>query len=97
MAINSTTQDIETLKNRHRELDRHKTTAEANLKNTADQLQKLKDEALAKYGTNDLEQLKAKLAELKAQNYHKRADYQNHLDSIELRLTEIEKQYASDE
>ena len=86
-------QDIETLKKRHRELDRKKTTAEANQRSAEESLAKLKAEALAKYGTDDLESLKRKLDEMKQQNLQKRREYQSHLDSIETKLAEIEKKY----
>jgi len=86
-------QDIELLKKRHRDLDRQKTTAEANHKTAEEQLRKLKDDARAEYGTNDVVQLKQKLAELKQENDRKRADYQKHLDAIETRLGEIEAEY----
>ena len=86
-------QDIELLKKRHRDLDRQKTTAEANHKTAEEQLRKLKDDARAEYGTNDVVQLKQKLAELKQENDRKRADYQKHLDAIETCLGEIEAEY----
>ena len=86
-------QDIETLKKRHRELDRQKTTAEANFKTAEEQLQRLKEEARAKYGTDDLEELKARLAQMKSDNDRKRSEYQKHLDEIELKLQTIEKQH----
>ena len=97
MAANQTIQDIDALKKRHKALDKEKTTAEANHKMADEQLQKLRVEALDKFGTDDIEQLKKKLAEMKADNDRKRVEYQKHLETIELRLVEIEKQYASDE
>jgi hypothetical protein len=86
-------QDIETLKRRHRDLDRKKTTAEANQRSAEESLAKLKAESLAKYGTDDLDALKHKLDEMKQQNLQKRREYQVHLDSIEIKLAEIEKNY----
>ena len=88
-----TIQDIETLKKRHRELDRQKTTAEANCKTAEEQLQRLKEEARVKYGTDDLAQLKARLEQMKSDNDLKRTQYQKHLDEIELKLQAIEKQH----
>jgi hypothetical protein len=89
-------QDIDALKTRHRELDRQKTTAEANHKTAQDQLAKLKEDARAKYATDDVDQLKQKLLELKQENERKRAEYQKHLDAIETRLGEIEVEYAKE-
>ena len=97
MATNAALQDIETLKKRYRDLDKQKTTAEANQKTAEDQLKKLKQEARAKFGTDDLDQLKKKLDEMKQENDRRRADYQKHLDSIETRLAEIENRDATDE
>ena len=86
-------QDIETLKKRHRELDRKKTTAEANQRSAEDSLAKLKAEAKEKYGTDDLAELKARLEKMKTDNDLKRSEYQKHLDEIELKLQTIEKQH----
>ena len=97
MPTNAALQDIETLKKRHRELDKQKTTAEANQKTAEDQLKKLKQEARAKFGTDDLDQLKKKLDEMKQENDRRRAEYQKHLESIESRLGEIEAQEQSND
>ena len=85
-------QDIETLKKRHKLLEREKHTAEANCKTAEDQLKKLKDEARDKYGTDDLAELKAKLEQMKQENDRKRQEYQKHLDEIDAKLQTIEKQ-----
>jgi hypothetical protein len=87
-------QDIETLKKRHKELDRQKTTAEANCATADEQLQKLKDDARAKYGTDDVDALKKMLDEMQKENDRKRQEYQKHLDEIEAKLKDIEDQYA---
>ena len=88
-------QDIETLKQRHKKLERDKVTAEANCKTAEDQLQKLKDQALEKYHTDDLEKLKELLQKMKQENDQKRMEYQKHLDEIETKLQAIEKQYQA--
>ena len=87
--------DIEQLRKKHKELERQKTTAEANLKTATDQLEALKEEARQKYGTDDLDQLRRRLAEMKESNEKKRADYQNHLEEIEVRLAQVEKEFAN--
>ena len=97
MPANAALQDIETLKKRHRDLDKQKTTAEAHQKTAEDQLKKLKAESRAKYGTDDLDQLKKKLTEMKQENDRRLAEYQKHLDAIESRLEEIEEQDRSDD
>jgi len=87
--------DIEQLKKKHKELEKQKTTAEANLKTATDQLEALKDEARQKFGTDDLAQLRSRLAEMKETNEKKRADYQKHLEEIETRLAQVEKEFAN--
>jgi hypothetical protein len=87
--------DIEQLKKRHKELERHKTTAEANSQTATQQLDALKQEAREKYGTDDLDQLKKKLQEMKEGNERKRSDYQKHLEEIETRLVQVENEFAN--
>jgi len=82
MAKANDPQDIDTLKKRHRDLDKQKTTAEADLKSAEKQLKQLKADALEKYGTDDLEALKGKLEQMKTDNLKKRREYQQHLDAI---------------
>src|SRR5688500_6043641 len=89
------TLDIEQLKKRHKELERRKTTAEADLRNATQQLDALKEEARQKYGTDDLDELRARLAEMKQSNEKKRADYQKHLEEIEIRLAQVENEFAN--
>src|SRR5262249_25120112 len=86
--------DIETLKQRHAELDRARVTAEANLKNATEQLAELKEEAMKLYGTDDLDALRAKLQEMREQNERKRAEYQRHLEEIEAKLTEVDRKFG---
>lgn len=90
-----TSLDIEQLKKKHKELEKQKTTAEANLKTATDQLEALKEEAKQKYETDDLDQLRRRLAEMKESNEKKRADYQKHLEEIEIRLAQVEKEFAN--
>jgi chromosome segregation ATPase len=93
MASSSPENDIETLKKRHKELDTLRTKARANLENAQKQLDELKTEARTAYGTDDLEQLRVKLAEMKKENEEKRSAYEQHLDEIAARLVEVEKAF----
>ena len=86
-------QDIEQLRKRYTDLDRKKAAAEANLKTATDNLEVLKEQARKTYGTDNLDELRAKLEEMRRENDRKRTDYQHHLDQIESRLTEIEREY----
>ena len=88
-------QDIEQLRKRYTDLDRKKAAAEANLKTATDNLEVLKEQARKTYGTDNLDELRAKLEEMRRENDRKRTDYQHHLDQIESRLTEIERDYGT--
>jgi hypothetical protein len=89
--------DIEQLKQEHARLDRAKTTAEANLKNATDQLEVLRDEAKATYGTDDLDELRKKLTQMQADNEAKRAEYQKHLEKIRHDLQQVEQTFGKRE
>ena len=88
-------QDIEQLRKRYTDLDRKRAAAEANLKTATDNLEVLKEQARKTYGTDNLDELRAKLEEMRRENDRKRTDYQHHLDQIESRLTEIERDYGT--
>jgi hypothetical protein len=84
--------DIEQLRKKHKELETKKIAAEANLHNAETQLHALKQQALERWGTDDLAELKQKLEDMKTDNEKKRAAYQDHIQGIENRLAEVEKQ-----
>lgn len=86
--------DIEALRKKHKELEKHKTTAEANLATASDQLAALRADAVARYGTDELAALKLKLQEMKEQNELKRAQYQAHLEEIDTRLAQVESEFS---
>lgn len=86
-------QSIEALTDRYNKLHTRKIEAETNLKTARKQLDRLKKEALEKYGTDDLDALKKKLEEMEAENEKKRVQYQQSLDQIESRLKQVEEKY----
>ena len=93
MPSNTTRQqppDIESLKRRHRELENQKIAAQTNLDRAAEELDQLRRDAREQYGTEDLDQLRQKLEEMKRDNERKRVDYDRHLGQIEKELGEIE-------
>lgn len=90
-------QTMEELQERYRALDKRKTQAETNLENAARQLEALKAEALAQYGTDDLDKLRAKLAAMKADNEEKRKNYQMTLDQIDRELSDVDERFAAAE
>ena len=82
--------DIDALKRRHRELENQKIAAETNLDRATEELDRLRNEAREQYGTDDLEDLRQKLEEMKSDNERKRYDYDRHLAQIETELGRIE-------
>ena len=91
-----TVPDIESLRRRHRDLDRLKAGEEANLANARKNLDELQSQARRDYGTDDLEALRKQLAELEAENTRKRAAYDAHLREIQLKLDEVKARFGSE-
>jgi hypothetical protein len=86
--------DMEKLRERYETLNRKKITAEANLTTSSQNLESLQKQAREQYGTDDLALLRAKLEEMTKENERKRAEYQEHLTTIESNLAEVELQQA---
>ncbi len=85
-------QDIETLKQRYEKMSHKKTEAETLLRTAQAELDRLQIEAKERFGTDDLEQLKAKLAAMESENLKRRREYQTLLDGIERDLKAVEAQ-----
>ncbi len=90
-------QGIDELQQRYQSLNAKRITAEADLKNAQKRLDELKQDALAKYGTNDLDELQRKLQEMRDENERKRSSYQQELDRIENSLQEVEDRFEQAE
>lgn len=88
---------IEQLRKRYDALNNEQIRADANHKNARKALDELKVMARAEYGTDDLDALRAKLKEMEAENDRKVADYQQHLDTIEANLTEVNQKFSQGE
>src|SRR5580765_6862467 len=86
-------QTIEELRARHQQLEKLKFEASVNLQAANQQLASLKAEAKAQWGTDDLAELEKKLQAMREENEQKRAQYQQHLDSIEGTLKEIDQKF----
>ena len=86
-------QGIEELQQRYQSLNAKRITAEADLKNAQKRLDELRQEARAKYGTDDIEQLERKLQAMREENEQKRSAYQAELDRIEDALAEVENRF----
>jgi hypothetical protein len=87
-------QTIEDLKKRYSVLHEKKITAQADLNNAKKDLANLKKSAREQFGTDDLDELRAKLKQMKEDNERKRSEYQAHLEKIEAELTEVDRKFA---
>jgi hypothetical protein len=86
---------IEQLQTKYDELNRLKIQSETRHRDASDQLQKIRAQALATWGTEDLDELKLKLVKMQEENERRRAKYQADLQSIESKLIEIDEKYQS--
>jgi phage shock protein A len=87
-------QEIDDLRRRYERLRERRITAEADLRNATQELERLQREAKAAYGTDDLDELSRMLEQMKQENERKRVEYQQHLDAVEAKLAEVEAQFA---
>ncbi len=90
-------QTIEALTERYTQLNTQRIQAETNLRTAQNELAKLKARAKQEYGTDDLEELEQKLADMKRSNEEARAAYQATLDEIESQLGKIDETNGSTE
>jgi hypothetical protein len=86
---------IEVLQQRYQTLHTRKIQAETNLANAIQQLDRLKQQAREKYGTDDVAKLREQLDTMRTENDQKRRSYQAQLDGIELDLADIEQKFAA--
>ncbi len=82
---------IKELLKRHQDLLSQKAIAEDRLKTASNQLQKAKEDAQEKYGTDDPEKLSAKLDESRAENESKIAKFAKDLGIVEENLKSIDE------
>lgn len=87
-------QSIDQLQERYQALQERKIKAGAQRDSAKERLEELKKQAREKYDTDDLEELKTKLEQMKAENEEKRAKYQADLDKIDEGLREVEAKFA---
>jgi hypothetical protein len=90
-------QSIEELQKRYQRLNERKFKAEANLETARQQLDRLKQEAREKYGTDDVAELGKQLDAMQDENELKRSKYQADLDRIERDLAAVEEKFAAAE
>jgi hypothetical protein len=92
--VHENKQTIEQLTKRYADLHKKKIQAETNLENAEKELARLKEKARSEYGTDDVDELKTKLAVMETENERKRSQYQQSLDKIEMELNAAEQKYS---
>lgn len=58
-------------------------------------LRELQRKAREQYGTDDLEELRQRLAQMKEDNERRRRQYQEHLDEVEAQLAQVEAEHQA--
>ncbi len=89
-------QTIEQLKKRYENLNETRIKVQAQHESAAQQLEQLRKTAIDQFGTDDIEQLQARLAEMIRLNEQQRAEYESSLDAIEARLEQIDLQASQE-
>lgn len=89
--------ELDALRARHKALHDQKVAAEANLKRSQSDLERLKKKALAEYQTDDIDELRKKLDQMRAENEERRREYEKHLDEIEAGLEKVEQEHKAAE
>jgi uncharacterized protein (DUF342 family) len=86
---------MDQLRARYEELSKRKTICETNLKNANDTLEDLKAQARQQYGTDDLDALERRLAEMKQENQRLQEEYRASLEAIEAGLEAVDQAYQA--
>jgi hypothetical protein len=92
---NSEPQTIEQLTERFKRLDKEREEAKTALTQAETRLNMAKEKAREQYGTDDLVELRAKLAEWQKQNVEARAAYEAELNAIEDELSKVQREHES--
>lgn len=89
----NSSQTIDELRERYEELNSKRIVFQTKRDAALEQLNELKASAMESYGTDDVDLLQKKLAELKSENEIQRKTYQESLDRIESQLGEIQEEF----
>ncbi len=87
-------QSIEQLTARYTSLNKKKIQTDTQVETARNRLKEVQDKARTTYGTDDILQLKVKLAEITEANTRKLAEYGESLNSIDQALREVEAKFA---
>lgn len=90
-------QTIEELQERFQEFSEQRIKVETQRDHALQQLEELKSQARELYDSDDVEQLKTMLKEMKASNEEKRRAYQESLDLIDKELVEISEKFSEED
>ena len=90
-------QSIDQLQKRYQNLSEQKIKVETQRDHALTQLNDLKAQAKELYGSDDVEELKKILAEMKTSNETKRTEYQESLDSIDAELAAVDEKFNEEE
>ena len=87
---------LKRMQDRFQKFHNRKIQIETQRAETEKTLQKLQQDAESKFGSSDVEVLKKKLSEMKAENEKKVADYDKQLNEIEAKLAEVDQQHEGE-
>lgn len=94
MAESSETQSIAELQKRYESFMAEKVKYETQRDSAADELAKLKKQAMDQYGSDDIGKLEQMLADMKAENEKRTREYQASLDKIDQNLKDVRDSFA---
>lgn len=83
-------QELNELRRHYEQLRDRKVRTEQDVANLTSQLETLKQQAMAEYGTSDIKELQTLLEEKRLQNEDVVAKYRQHIQQIQADLAEVE-------
>ena len=89
-------QELNGLKKQYEQLRDRKVRTEQDVANLTEQLEELKAQAEAEYGTSDMKELQALLEQKRKQNEEMVSRYREHIDTIQADLAAVENGVEGD-
>jgi len=89
-------QSIEALKQRFEKLNKEQAVLQDRRQRADNDLAELQRQAREQFGTDDLEKLESRLAEMKQQNEKQTIEYQKQLDAIDEQLANIDESFDTE-
>jgi hypothetical protein len=97
MAKSTDTQSIAELQKRYESFMAEKVKYETQRDSAADELAKLKKQAMEQFGSDDIGKLEKMLADMKTENEKRTREYQASLDKIDQNLKDVRDSFAESE